>query len=158
MRTALGVDPFHPYFMKLCARRGYKSAIIAVAHRLCRLLYALLRDGTGFQPTRLGVEEGPFTQTITRRFRPPRNRRDASSPPDASRIPSARPRQRLRPHVAPWAASPGNRVGPQALRNPIWGIATPNGRLATTQRDALHLRYAHQPPRTPAARLDISSS
>jgi transposase len=61
--------PLHPYFMKLCARRGYKTAIIAVAHRLCRLLYALLRDGTDFQPTRLGVEEGPFTQTITRQFR-----------------------------------------------------------------------------------------
>jgi transposase len=51
--------PLHPYFMKLCARRGYKIAIVAVAHRLCRLLYALLRDGTDFQPTRLGVEEAP---------------------------------------------------------------------------------------------------
>ena len=30
---------------------------------------AALRDGTAFEPTRLGVEEGPFTQTITRRFR-----------------------------------------------------------------------------------------
>jgi hypothetical protein len=30
---------------------------------------ALLRDGAEFQPARLGVEEGPFTQTITRRFR-----------------------------------------------------------------------------------------
>ena len=60
--------PLHPYFLKLCARRGYKIAIVAVAHRLCRLLYALLRDGTDFQPSRLGVEEGPFTQTVTRRF------------------------------------------------------------------------------------------
>jgi Transposase IS116/IS110/IS902 family len=77
--------PLHPYFMKLCARRGYKTAIVAVAHRLCRLLYALLRDGTDFQPPRLGVEEGPFTQTITQ----------------------------------------------------YGAISTPNGRLATTQRDAL---------------------
>jgi transposase len=61
--------PLHPYFVKLCARRGYKTAIVAVAHRLCRLLWALLRDGTTCEPTRLGVEEGPFTQTITRRFR-----------------------------------------------------------------------------------------
>jgi transposase len=61
--------PLHPYFLKLCARRGYKTAIVAVAHRLCRLLWALLRDGTDFQLTRLGVEEGPFTQTVTRRFR-----------------------------------------------------------------------------------------
>jgi transposase len=61
--------PLHPYFSKLCHRRGYKIAIVAVAHRLCRLLYALLRDGSDFQPHRLGVEEGPFTHTITRRFR-----------------------------------------------------------------------------------------
>jgi hypothetical protein len=32
----------------VCARRGYKTAIVAVAHRLPRLLYALLRDGTEF--------------------------------------------------------------------------------------------------------------
>jgi transposase len=61
--------PLHPYFLKLCARRGYKTAIVAVAHRLCRVLYALLRDGTEFQPIRLGIEEGPFTQTVTRQFR-----------------------------------------------------------------------------------------
>lgn len=61
--------PLHPYFLKLCVRRGYKIAIVAVAHRLCRLLWALLRDRADFQPTRLGLEEGPFTQTITRRFR-----------------------------------------------------------------------------------------
>jgi hypothetical protein len=61
--------PLNPYFFKLCARRGYKAAIVAVAHRLCRLLYALLRDGSKFQPTRLGVEAGPFTQTVTRQYR-----------------------------------------------------------------------------------------
>jgi transposase len=61
--------PLHPYFMTLCARRGYKMAIVAVAHRLCRILYALLRDGVDFQVSRLGVEEGPFTHTVTRRYR-----------------------------------------------------------------------------------------
>jgi transposase len=70
--------PLNPSFTNLCARRGYKIAIVAIAHRLCRLLYALLRDGAEFQPARLDIEEGPFTQTITRRFRlTPRNRRDA---------------------------------------------------------------------------------
>ena len=61
--------PLHPYFMTLCARRGYKMAIVAVAHRLCRILYALLRHGTDFQVGRLGVEEGPFTHTVTRQYR-----------------------------------------------------------------------------------------
>ena len=31
-------------------RRGYKTAIVAVAHRLCQILYAPLRSGTEFQP------------------------------------------------------------------------------------------------------------
>jgi transposase len=61
--------PLHPYFQKICGRRGYKTAVVAVAHRLCRVLYAMLRDGVDFQPTKVGVEEGPFTQTITRQFR-----------------------------------------------------------------------------------------
>ena len=61
--------PLHPYFQKICGRRGYKTAVVAVAHRLCRVLYAMLRDGVDFQPTKVGVEEGPFTQIITRQFR-----------------------------------------------------------------------------------------
>lgn len=43
-------------------------AIVAVAHRLCRILYALLRHGTEFQLGRLGVEEGAFTHTVTRQY------------------------------------------------------------------------------------------
>lgn len=62
-------SPLHPYFTTLCARQGYKRAVIALAHRLCRILFALLRDGTVFDARRLGIEEGPFTQTVTRRYR-----------------------------------------------------------------------------------------
>jgi transposase len=61
--------PLNPFFATLCARRGYKMATIAVAHRLCRILFAMLRDQTDFQPQHLGLEEGPFTRTITRRYR-----------------------------------------------------------------------------------------
>jgi hypothetical protein len=61
--------PLNPFFATLCARRGYKMATIAVAHRLCRMLFAMLRDKTDFQPQQLGLEEGPFTRTITRRYR-----------------------------------------------------------------------------------------
>jgi hypothetical protein len=28
-------NAFSPYFRQLCARRGYKMAVVAVAHRLC---------------------------------------------------------------------------------------------------------------------------
>ena len=40
--------PLHPYFARRCAQRGYKMAVVAVAHRLCRMLFALLRDGVAF--------------------------------------------------------------------------------------------------------------
>ena len=39
--------PLHPYFIRLCAKRGYKMAVVAVAHRLCRILFAMLRPGGG---------------------------------------------------------------------------------------------------------------
>lgn len=61
--------PLNPYFAALCTRRGYKLATIAVAHRLCRILFAMLRDQTDFTPERLAIEEGPFTRTTTRRYR-----------------------------------------------------------------------------------------
>ena len=44
-------------------------AVVAVAHRLCRILFAMLRDGTTFDVRKLGIEEGSFTRTIVRRYR-----------------------------------------------------------------------------------------
>ena len=58
--------PLRPYFIRLCVRRGYKMAVVAVAHRLCRILYAMLRHGTEFDVTRLGIE--------ARRLEPARRR------------------------------------------------------------------------------------
>lgn len=61
--------PLQPYFFSLLARRGYKMAVVAVAHRLCRILYAMLRDRTDFDVNRLGVEAGTFEHTTLRRYR-----------------------------------------------------------------------------------------
>lgn len=61
--------PLNPYFSSLCVRRGYKMAVVAVAHRLCRILYAMLRHGTDFDVTRLGVEQGHFEQVRVRHYR-----------------------------------------------------------------------------------------
>ena len=61
--------PLNPYFAKLCAKRGYKMAAIAVAHRLARIAFAMVRDGTDFDVHKLNVEEGPFTRTTVRRYR-----------------------------------------------------------------------------------------
>ncbi len=61
--------PLNPYFAPLCARRGYKMAVIAVAHRLCRIMFAMLRDGGDFDVAKLALEQGPFEHTVTRLYR-----------------------------------------------------------------------------------------
>jgi len=38
--------PLNPYCAKLCAKRGYRMAVVAVAHRLGRILFARLRHRT----------------------------------------------------------------------------------------------------------------
>jgi transposase len=55
--------PLNPIFTELCVRRGYKMAITAVAHRLLRIIYGMLRDGTDFDVSKLPVERGPFTKS-----------------------------------------------------------------------------------------------
>lgn len=62
-------NAFSPYFRQLCVRRGYKMAVVAVAHRLCRILYAMLRDGTEFDLNQLAVEQGHFEYTVVRHYR-----------------------------------------------------------------------------------------
>ena len=61
--------PLNPYFVSLCVRRGYKMAVVAVAHRLCRILYAMLRHGTDFDLSKLAIEQGRFAHTTVRRYR-----------------------------------------------------------------------------------------
>lgn len=61
--------PLNPYFTSLCARRGYKMAVVAVAHRLCRILYAMLRDEVDFDVNKIAVEQGPFEHTTKRMYR-----------------------------------------------------------------------------------------
>jgi transposase len=61
--------PLQPYFLKLTARRGYKLATVATAHRLLRIAWRILRDGTDFDPAKLGVEPGPFEEKRLRYWR-----------------------------------------------------------------------------------------
>ncbi len=61
--------PLNPYFAKLCARRGYRMAVLAVAHRLARIIYAMLRHRTDFDATKLGLECGHFEFTTVRAYR-----------------------------------------------------------------------------------------
>jgi transposase len=61
--------PLNPYFAKLCARRGYRMAVMAIAHRLARIIYAMLRRGADFDVTKLGIEAGRFEHTTVRAYR-----------------------------------------------------------------------------------------
>ena len=61
--------PLNPYFRKLCAKRGYRMAVMAVAHRLCRILYSMLKNRTNFDVGKLGVEKGPFRRTAQHLYR-----------------------------------------------------------------------------------------
>jgi len=67
--AARASHPLHPVYAKVCARRGHKRALIAVAHKLCRIAFALLRDHTDFDPAKAGIEEGVFQRTVTHRYR-----------------------------------------------------------------------------------------
>jgi hypothetical protein len=48
--------PLHPYWKRICSGGGDKKAIVAVAHRLVRIMFAIWRDGKEFDATKLGVE------------------------------------------------------------------------------------------------------
>lgn len=61
--------PLHPYFAMHCAKGGYKKAVIAVAHRLARIIFAMLRDGAEFDVRKLRIDSGPFTHTTVRAYR-----------------------------------------------------------------------------------------
>jgi transposase len=61
--------PLNPYFKNLCVRRGYKMAVTAIAHRLCRLLYAMLRDQKEFDIHKLAIEIGPFEKKVVTPYR-----------------------------------------------------------------------------------------
>ena len=58
-----------PYFRRLVALRGYKIAIVAVAHRLLRIAWRMPRDGSDFDVGKLCVEVGPFESKVVRQFR-----------------------------------------------------------------------------------------
>lgn len=73
--------PLHPYFAQQCAKHGYKRAVVAVAHRLCRIMFAMLRRGRDFDVSKLGIEVGPFEHTSVKLYRlKPSPRRSALRP------------------------------------------------------------------------------
>ena len=53
-RSARGSATLHAWVHRLADRRGKRIAIVALARRLARILFAMWRDGRDFEPARLG--------------------------------------------------------------------------------------------------------
>lgn len=62
-------SPLNPFLRNLSLRLGTRRAIIAVAHRLCRVLYAMLRDKTEFDTSKLRAHEPRTSIANTRVYR-----------------------------------------------------------------------------------------
>jgi transposase len=57
--------PLNPYWARVCAKQGYKRAVVAIAQRLARILYAMWRNGEDFDAAKLNVVEQEHTRTKT---------------------------------------------------------------------------------------------
>lgn len=55
--AAKATHPLYPYFARVCARKGAKAAVVAVAQRMARILWRMWRDGHTFDPALLNVEK-----------------------------------------------------------------------------------------------------
>lgn len=49
--------PLQKFYSRIAAKKGPKVAICAVAHRLARILWAMTKDGTDFDVTKLGLSK-----------------------------------------------------------------------------------------------------
>jgi len=63
--------PLQPYWRLLASRGGYRKAIVAVAHRLARILFQMWRHHEPFQVERLRVVYEPRTEHRTHYYRLP---------------------------------------------------------------------------------------
>lgn len=61
-QAAKAHHPLNPYWRRTMVKQGYKKAIVAVAHRLARILFQMWRRNEMFDVTRLNV----VCETVTR--------------------------------------------------------------------------------------------
>ncbi len=62
-------SPLNPFLRSLILRLGARRAVTAVAHRLCRLTYAMLRDKTTFDASKLHRPESRGAASTSRTYR-----------------------------------------------------------------------------------------
>lgn len=59
-------SPFYPFYARLLTKKGYKKAVVALASKLCRVIYAILKFQVPFDLNLLGVLKGPID--VPRRY------------------------------------------------------------------------------------------
>ena len=57
--------PLNPYYNRIAAKQGYKRAIVAVSHRLARILYQMWKKNEAFDVRKLNVVRQPKTLSKT---------------------------------------------------------------------------------------------
>lgn len=68
-QAARAAHPLNPYWRRICSRGGYRKAVVAVAQRLARILWALWRRGEPFDVGRLNLELHPHAVRRTYIYR-----------------------------------------------------------------------------------------
>ena len=56
-------NPFNPYFLRICSKKGYKKAIVAVAHKQAKILYQMWKRKETFDIRKTNIESGEFIKT-----------------------------------------------------------------------------------------------
>lgn len=68
-------NPFNPMFSRICAKKGYKVAVVAVAHKILRILWSMLKNEKDFDLAPLGIEQGEFVTKSVRKYKLTRSTR-----------------------------------------------------------------------------------
>lgn len=61
-------NPLNPYYLRVKSRSGHKKAMVAVAHRLLRIMYQMWKNKEEFDYKKLNVRFEPKTQSWTSYF------------------------------------------------------------------------------------------
>ena len=79
-QAARPTHPLNPYFTRICARSGYKKAVICVAQRLARILYQMWKKKERFDAGKLKVIPGPTVRQRLVYWRLPEKKEAARQP------------------------------------------------------------------------------
>ena len=116
-RSGPGAAQFQTWHQAVKSRRGYKRAIVAVAHKMLRTIYAMLRDGTPHADPGIDHEAISISRKASRWLLKLEQygyvarlaREEPTRHVDPTRLSPGVARNRSRPITRPFPRSPNNR-------------------------------------------------